>query len=54
MAAEADTYPGTSALHTAPRPHGQKRKKKKRKKAREDRRLRTRRFRREYDEDVWG
>ena len=31
MAAEADTYTGTSALHTAPRPHGQKRKKKRKK-----------------------
>ena len=31
MAAEADTHPGTPALHTAPRPHGQKRIKKKKK-----------------------
>ena len=31
MAAEADTHPGTPALHTAPRPHGQKREEKKKK-----------------------
>lgn len=45
MAAEADTHPGTPALHTASRPHGQKReekkKKKGKKKVKEDRRLRT-------------
>ena len=53
MAAEADTHPGTPALHTAPRPPGQKRiKKKRKKKEREDRRLRTRKHKRGYDEDI--
>ena len=57
MAAEADTHPGTPALHTAPRPPGQKReekKKREKKKEREGRRLRTRKHKRDYDEDIWG